>query len=64
MASLIVYKAAVAVFLVATASLGGGVYYSQQQMTNLNNKLSSLTGPAEQLNQPSFKPTRRDRELR
>src|SRR5438093_262486 len=44
MASLVVYKAALAVFLVATASLGGSAYYSQQLMASLNNKVSSLTG--------------------
>ena len=44
MAGLIAYKAALAALLVATASLGGSTYYSQQQMTSLNNKVSNLTG--------------------
>jgi len=44
MAGLIVYKAVLAALLVATSSLGGISYYSQQQMTSLNNKVSNLTG--------------------
>ncbi len=43
MPGLVVYKVALAVLLVTTASLGGNAYYSQQQMTNLNHKVSSLT---------------------
>ncbi len=49
MAGLIVYKAVLAALLVATASLGGSTYYSQQQMTGLNNKVSNLNDQITQL---------------
>jgi len=60
MASLVVYKAALAVFLVATASLGGSAYYSQQLMASLNNKVSSLTG---QLNNSTSQVSNLDGEI-
>ena len=44
MASLTVYKAALALFLVTTVTFGGSAYYSQQQTADLNNKVSSRDG--------------------
>ncbi len=57
---MIVYKVALVVFLVTTASLGGSAYYSQQQMTNLNSKVSSLTG---QLSNSTSKVSNLDGEI-
>ena len=60
MASLAVYKAALAVFLATTVALGASAYSSQQQMTDLDNKVSSLTG---QLSNSTSQVSSRDNEI-